>query len=644
MAVTLLQLRVFYAMKDARTPTLLQIGMVAVRVPLLLLVPVVVRPEDVVAGLMLVTSITYVAGWVFGDLALRRRLGSLRTRETFGPVARIAAVSAVAGGIGWLVLNVTDDLLGAGVSRLARAGADRYRGHRRRGSRGSRGRPRSGDPGTTGSDQGPEGARMTGSSRDDTPPPGQSPRRPGQERGSTVSMTSTATGLPDRYRPLDQVGPDEPTATGVIRSWRAKDRVLNRDVAIRVHTPAGPAAHAWISRALTAGGLATPALAMVYDASEGIGAEPDDDTAGGGDGSAAYVVNEWIDGETLAERLARGPMPEREVRVILRRLADGVAEAHRVGLAVGGLSLDNVVLRPNGLVGLRAVPAATGTIDGDIAALGALLEACLTGLHPADARAATAHRLLRPRGAGPPRPVHRTGPGAVQRGRHGGAAGRTAPQRIRTPDRPVRRHRAGGHRQRLAAAAARPQGGRHAAAAEDGPSTASRSAWTRTPCPRCPASGPSRGRTRRSPPPRSAATPSTPAWSRRRPAPTRTACGRRHTGPGTPPTDDGRSACSGTGPRPDDYDDGYDDLPPEDEEDGAKRHRLVVIGLPLLALALVVALAWWIGNALLSVSGRHRRHRGLHAFGERAGGWLGRDGPRRDRGHDRRRRGLRPAG
>ena len=116
MAVTLLQLRVFYAMKDARTPTLLQIGMVAVRVPLLLLVPVVAPPEDVVAGLMLVTGVTYVAGWLFGDLALRRRLGSLQTRQTFGPVARIAAVSAVAGGIGWLVLNVTDDLLGAGAA------------------------------------------------------------------------------------------------------------------------------------------------------------------------------------------------------------------------------------------------------------------------------------------------------------------------------------------------------------------------------------------------------------------------------------------------------------------------------------------------------------------------------------------------
>jgi putative peptidoglycan lipid II flippase len=116
MAVTLLQLRVFYAMKDARTPTLIQIGMVAVRVPLLLLVPAVVVAEDVVAGLMLVTSITYVAGWILGDVALRRRLGDLRTRETFGSVLRVAAVSAVAGLAGWLVLIVTDDLLGSSMA------------------------------------------------------------------------------------------------------------------------------------------------------------------------------------------------------------------------------------------------------------------------------------------------------------------------------------------------------------------------------------------------------------------------------------------------------------------------------------------------------------------------------------------------
>nr|WP_232797228.1 murein biosynthesis integral membrane protein MurJ [Blastococcus atacamensis] len=112
MAVTLLQLRVFYAMKDARTPTLIQVGMVAVRVPLLLLVPAVVEPEHVVAGLMLVTSVTYVAGWVIGDLALRRRLGGLRTRETFLPVLRVALVALAAGLAGLLVRIVTSDLGG----------------------------------------------------------------------------------------------------------------------------------------------------------------------------------------------------------------------------------------------------------------------------------------------------------------------------------------------------------------------------------------------------------------------------------------------------------------------------------------------------------------------------------------------------
>jgi putative peptidoglycan lipid II flippase len=116
LAVTLLQLRVFYAMKDARTPTLIQIGTVAVRVPLLVLLPAVVEPEHVVAGIMLITSASYLVGWVIGQVALRRRFGNLRSRETMGPVLRVALVSALAGGIGWAVLRVTDDLFGASMA------------------------------------------------------------------------------------------------------------------------------------------------------------------------------------------------------------------------------------------------------------------------------------------------------------------------------------------------------------------------------------------------------------------------------------------------------------------------------------------------------------------------------------------------
>src|SRR3712207_4462615 len=103
-------------MKDSRTPALIQVGMVSVRVPLLILVPVVVPPERVVAGLMLVTSLTYVAGWVIGHLVLRRRLGTLDSRATLPPVLRVAAVAVVAGLLGQLAVSLADGALGASVA------------------------------------------------------------------------------------------------------------------------------------------------------------------------------------------------------------------------------------------------------------------------------------------------------------------------------------------------------------------------------------------------------------------------------------------------------------------------------------------------------------------------------------------------
>jgi putative peptidoglycan lipid II flippase len=115
MAVSLLQLRVFYAMKDARTPTLIQVAMVAVRVPLLLLVPVLVGPEYVVAGLMIATSVTYVVGWVVGSIALERRLGVRSNGAAGQTVARMALVSAVAAVLGWAAVSLAGRSLGESV-------------------------------------------------------------------------------------------------------------------------------------------------------------------------------------------------------------------------------------------------------------------------------------------------------------------------------------------------------------------------------------------------------------------------------------------------------------------------------------------------------------------------------------------------
>jgi eukaryotic-like serine/threonine-protein kinase len=425
-------------------------------------------------------------------------------------------------------------------------------------------------------------------------------------------MTSATIGLPDRYRPLDQVGPDEPTPTGVIRCWRAKDRVLNRDVAIRVHTPAGAAAHAWITRALTAGGLATPALAMVYDASEG--GEP------GQGGGAAYVVNEWIDGETLADRLTRGPLAERETRTVLRRLAEGVAEAHRVGLAVGGLTPEHVVLRPNGLVGLRAVPAATGSIQGDITALGELLESCLTG---------------RPAGEVAPAP---TGPSdlvALARRARSTEPGQgltsvaamaallgERPRSGATPSVPLGRgdDSDGGWLRRLRERRAESDN----AAAPAVPSTAA------VPAPAPDGHGGDEAPVRLDPH-------TLPPVPTVRPLPAQTPVvpggdtidvsvvppSGRHAGPdqapAVPPTPDGVFSYGGPDTRSDSpfgvlgddpytgeeyVGDAYPDRPLVDTgEVPASRRRLAVIGLPLLALAVVIALAWWLGSNVLSVAG-----------------------------------------
>lgn len=101
-AVTMLQLRVFYAMADARTPTLIIVIMTAVKVPLLLACPAVLDPEDVVLGLAVVNAAGFVVGAVVGQVWLRVRLGPVRTTEVLMTVGKtvLAAVPAAGAALG----------------------------------------------------------------------------------------------------------------------------------------------------------------------------------------------------------------------------------------------------------------------------------------------------------------------------------------------------------------------------------------------------------------------------------------------------------------------------------------------------------------------------------------------------------------
>ena len=97
-AVTLLQLRVFYAMRDARTPTVIGTAMIAVKIALSLAVPHLLAADQVVYGLTFANSASMVIGWLAGELWLRSRLGRLGARRlarTLGKTLCAAAAGAV---------------------------------------------------------------------------------------------------------------------------------------------------------------------------------------------------------------------------------------------------------------------------------------------------------------------------------------------------------------------------------------------------------------------------------------------------------------------------------------------------------------------------------------------------------------------
>src|SRR5581483_10162412 len=75
-AMVMLQLRVFYAMRDGRTPTLINVCMVGTKVAIVAVCAHVVHGQAHIAeALTVATSASYVIGAVVGHLALSRRLG-----------------------------------------------------------------------------------------------------------------------------------------------------------------------------------------------------------------------------------------------------------------------------------------------------------------------------------------------------------------------------------------------------------------------------------------------------------------------------------------------------------------------------------------------------------------------------------------
>ena len=114
--------------------------------------------------------------------------------------------------------------------------------------------------------------------------------------------------------------------------YRARDTRLDRTVAIKVlpdHVGRDPALRERFEReARTVAALNHPNVCTLYDVGRQDGTD--------------FIVLEHLDGETLAARLAKGPMPLDQVLAIAVQIADALSKAHRAGVVHRDLKPGNI--------------------------------------------------------------------------------------------------------------------------------------------------------------------------------------------------------------------------------------------------------------------------------------------------------------
>ncbi len=140
----------------------------------------------------------------------------------------------------------------------------------------------------------------------------------------------------------DRLGPYEILAPlgagGMGEVYRARDTRLNRTVAIKLLGPeqtSRPDFHIRFEREAKAiSRFNHPHICTVYDFGTAEG--------------RPYLVMEYLDGETLADRLRRGPLRLQELLRCAMEVADALSHAHRQGLVHRDLKPANVMLTKSG--------------------------------------------------------------------------------------------------------------------------------------------------------------------------------------------------------------------------------------------------------------------------------------------------------
>src|SRR5215471_3659368 len=127
-------------------------------------------------------------------------------------------------------------------------------------------------------------------------------------------------------------------AGGMGEVYRAKDTRLDRHVAIKIihsNLPCTPEFKVRFEReARILSSLSHPHICSLYD----VGKEE----------NLEFLVMELLDGETLSNRLRRGPLPVSAVVKLGIQIAEALAAAHRLGVVHRDLKPSNIMLTANG--------------------------------------------------------------------------------------------------------------------------------------------------------------------------------------------------------------------------------------------------------------------------------------------------------
>jgi serine/threonine protein kinase len=119
-------------------------------------------------------------------------------------------------------------------------------------------------------------------------------------------------------------------AGGMGQVYRARDRRLGRDIAIKV--AAQKFSEHFEREARTIASLNHPNVCTLHD----VGPN--------------YLVMELVEGPTLAERMNQGPLPLNEALHIAKQIADALDAAHERGIVHRDLKPGNVKVKPDGSV------------------------------------------------------------------------------------------------------------------------------------------------------------------------------------------------------------------------------------------------------------------------------------------------------